>query len=351
MKTLSSFFFFPLACLILLSPQLSCAENQNVKIGIITDLSAKMPEWGKMTAAGARLAAADLKGQGVEVDLVIEDHAMQPAKAVSAIQKLIEFDRIDSLYSDFSIPSSAIAPIVARTGVVAIFDAPLESAIRPNPRAFRTFIDYSSMCKALAASWQKAGINKVLLLRIASESGDICLSGLTEQSADTTVEMVNSGDDLRPLLLRVEKQGIRGVINLGLEPDVRNTLSIINELHLPLRLGIPANMLSQESRVRFGSSLSEVDLFGFAGIDPEFESRLPPSNYGREAAALAYTHIVQLARAIAACNTDSKGNSADECRSKTLENSAAGGPIGFVKWNNRAAEFKYLLRNAGADPK
>jgi hypothetical protein len=233
----------------------------------------------------------------------------------------------------------AVAPLTAQYGVPAIFNAPVASVIKNNPLAFRSFTDFAEMCRQIGTYWRNQGINTAALLRTPSESGDICLEGVRLIYPEIIVAQFNPGDDLKPLLLRFRDEGVGGVLNLGLEPDLLNHLQALQTLRLPLRLGALDNMFNAAAIRPYAPVLPQVDAFGYGGIDEAFKLRLKdaPSS-SLEGAALAYTHIRQLGTAVHKCPSRNAN-----CQIEVLAKSPPDSASGFVGWASRVAQYKYRL--------
>ena len=315
--------------------------SREIRIGVITDLSAKMPTWGAQTARGARLAEQDLRAEGMRVRLLVEDHQMSSARGVSALRKLIDVDGADALYIEFSLVASALAPPLRKEPVPVIFNAPIEAGLAGAGHLFRSYTDVREMCGRLARRWKGQRIDRIGLLRIASESGDLCRAGLEEQYERIEDQLVNAGDDPAPLLLRMRSHGVEAIANMSLEPDQLTTLALIERLALKFRIGALDNMFNDVARRRFARALEQVDAFGYARIDQHFRLRLADAPAeSLEAAALSYTHLKQLARAAHECGFRDLA-----CKTAVLARSPADMTIGFEGWEEQRARYHYKIRS------
>lgn len=95
---ISRIFVFILIALTLLIFLVGCnnekSSNQTTKIGVIASLTGAAAEQGKNWLDGAKLAAKELKENGQDVTLIIEDDQTQPSKVVSAMTKLCGVDEV-----------------------------------------------------------------------------------------------------------------------------------------------------------------------------------------------------------------------------------------------------------------
>ena len=102
-------------------------ENE-ILIGNIQDLSGPIKELGLLIPAGTNMYLDYINDQGGvhgrQINMLIEDHAYNPQKAVVAAKKLIEKDQVFCLYNVIGTsPAEAIRPILEESGVPLIAPA------------------------------------------------------------------------------------------------------------------------------------------------------------------------------------------------------------------------------------
>ena len=94
------------------------------KMGAVLNLTGPTAGQGADFRAGLELAAKEWNAKGglcgSKIDIVFEDHAAQPAKAVTAAQKLIQVDGVKVLANVYSSPVLAVAPIATKDKVLQI---------------------------------------------------------------------------------------------------------------------------------------------------------------------------------------------------------------------------------------
>jgi branched-chain amino acid transport system substrate-binding protein len=95
-----------------------------VKIGAVLNLSGPTAAQGNDFRAGLEFAAQQWNAKGgiggSKIEFLFEDHAAQPAKAVTAAQKLIQVDGVKVLVNVYSSPVLAVAPIATKEKVLQI---------------------------------------------------------------------------------------------------------------------------------------------------------------------------------------------------------------------------------------
>jgi branched-chain amino acid transport system substrate-binding protein len=94
------------------------------KMGAVLNLTGPTAGQGADFRAGLELAAQQWNAKGgiggSKIEIVFEDHAAQPAKAVTAAQKLIQVDGVKVLANVYSSPVLAVVPIAQKDKVLQI---------------------------------------------------------------------------------------------------------------------------------------------------------------------------------------------------------------------------------------
>lgn len=98
----------------------SCSERQDsekktLRIGIIVSLSGPAAHNGENWLSGVQLAAKELESKDYLVKLFIEDDRTEPARAVSAFQKLVNVDKVDGVIGGtWDFLAEAVYPLADR---------------------------------------------------------------------------------------------------------------------------------------------------------------------------------------------------------------------------------------------
>lgn len=94
------------------------------KLGAVLNLTGPTAGQGADFRAGLELAAQQWNAKGgiggSKIEIMFEDHAAQPAKAVTAAQKLIHVDGVKVLANVYSSPVLAVVPIAEKEKVLQI---------------------------------------------------------------------------------------------------------------------------------------------------------------------------------------------------------------------------------------
>jgi ABC-type branched-subunit amino acid transport system substrate-binding protein len=74
--------------------------QRRLKIGVVSGLSGIASKWNHYQNLGLQLAQEDLARSGTKIDLVFEDSQTVGSKAITAFNKLIDFDHVDAVIAD-----------------------------------------------------------------------------------------------------------------------------------------------------------------------------------------------------------------------------------------------------------
>ncbi len=321
----------------------STVQASPIKIGIITDLTGPAAYWGESTRVGAEIAQKELKAEGYNVDLIFEDYQLDATKSVSAAQKLVNLDNVSAIYSEFNPASIAVESFLKDLPVLHVYDAAPVSPLAMSPNVFKTYIDYQNGCKLVAQKFKDEQIKKIAVLMPKIEAGELCLAGAKEVYPDLVVESYELGNtDFRTQVLKIKNSQAGAIINVGFEGDTLGTLKSIKELNYSAKYGTVDDTITDQVKARYAKELKGAWSFGFGQVDPSFEAKLKSASskilstdYG---AAIAYTHLKQMAKALSKCQKDLV------CVNGEIANASADGTIGFNGFKNRIADIQLQLR-------
>jgi ABC-type branched-subunit amino acid transport system substrate-binding protein len=330
-----------------LSDSVSCAETKPIIIGYLLDLSGKGAFMGQQSRAGALLAKEELKTEGLNLEIIFEDHRTEAKNGSTATLKLINLDHVSAVLCDLSPPCIAAAPIVSKAGIPFIYQAPISSIVEKYSNSYKNFLDYEAGCRKIAEIWENQGITQIAHLKVNSEFGDLCLKGSKEIFSEQQVFEYDTSTDLKSVLLKFKALGIQAVFQTGYEADYINRFRSAYEIRLNMLSAMPEPLLTKAVIKSVpASALNGTVTFGFPHLDAGFEQKLRNHNLyysstSLESAAIAYMNVRQLALAIKACpDLDLI------CQQKQIEVSAeASDNLSFLGWKNRVALYKMAIRS------
>jgi branched-chain amino acid transport system substrate-binding protein len=159
--------------LVLLSPSGAKAQAKYpdvFKMGAVLNLSGPTAGQGADFRAGLELAAQQWNAKGglggSKIEIVFEDHAAQPAKAVTAAQKLIQVDGVKVLANVYSSPVLAVAPICQKEKVLQVSAGATSPRLVNISKYFMTNVANAALEVevALAYARKKLDVKKIAIL-------------------------------------------------------------------------------------------------------------------------------------------------------------------------------------------
>jgi len=329
---LVSVFFFP-----------AFPAAEPIRIGVITDLSGVAKDFGRQTQIGVTLALQDMKNEGRDVEIIIEDSRFSTKEALAAANKLLLADKVRAFYVDFTPLAAAVSPLLEARKKVMLYGAAVNSLLS-NKYAFRTYSDYERGCELLAELLKSRGIVNPAMLKAEFEYAELCSAGARKVYPGLLEKSYRRGEPVLTEIASLKQKKVGAVINASFMDDTVNMLKAMrsNSLHVPVATS--EESFSPEMIKEFSVLIEGSVTFGM-GIDREFFRRRieaagvsnPPSAY--EGTALAWGHLRQLAAALTQC-PDSNDT---ECPVRELQKAGETRELGFIRWDNRSARYAYRL--------
>ena len=154
------------------------------------------------------------------------------------------------------------------------------------------------------------------------------------------VEAYTLGDsDVKTQLLKLKNRGSQAVINVAFEGDTLNALKVLKEQDLNMLYGTVDDSITLKVTEFYSTELEGSYSFGFADVSETFSDKISSerltTTYG---AALAYTHTMQMGKALATCGKDM------DCVKNEIDYSEKDNTIGFQKFDNRIAIFSMDIK-------
>ena len=320
-------------------------SKRTIKIGILTDLSGKAAYMGNQTRVAAEILEHELNQSGEKrVEFILGDHSLDTAKAVTETQKLLNVDKVDVIFSNFSSTSRAASPVVKNSGKLFVYTAAAVEPVTTNPLAFKSYLDYVLGCERLAETWKKEGVRVVGVLKAEAEFGDLCLSGIMKVYPDPVVATYKPGDDVKTQVLTLKSKNAASIVNAGYEGGMGNLLKVIRELQFPVKIGANENIFTEKLIGEYKAELTQAVAFSMPRPAQSFVDAVKaadPKNMtgSLDQAGMSYLHRKQLESALEACTGDNT-----DCQRKAMLQSPADNSFGIVKWrDNRQADYDWVV--------
>lgn len=111
-----------LAVALLAGATAAAAQGAPIKIGAILPLTGSGASYGVWMKGGAEMAAEEINAAGGiagrKLEVIYEDHAADASKAVNAMRRLVEVEKVPFSLTSYSSPTLAVQPIAVQNKVV-----------------------------------------------------------------------------------------------------------------------------------------------------------------------------------------------------------------------------------------
>ncbi len=167
-----------LSVVVLVALPAGAADPKSYKIGSILAMTGAGAFYGKVMSQGAQLAMEELNAKGgidgVKFELVVEDHKSgQPKEAVSAINKLVNIDRVPFILTSYSSPTLAILPIATEHKVLLLNGGGVSpKLVNASPFLFHNRVLANYQALGVVDRAKEQGLKKMAMLHWNDDAGN-----------------------------------------------------------------------------------------------------------------------------------------------------------------------------------
>ena len=314
-----------------------------VKIGVLTDLSGPAAWYGRQVEVGARLAERELKAQNGDIEIIFEDSAFNTQKGLNGANKLLLLDNVDAVYVNFTPIARAVSPLVGRSGKLMIYSSSALGPARENPYSFKTYLDYAQGCEAAAREFRRRGVERMGLLKVNAEYGELCRDGTKRVYQEVDEESYDPGASVTAQLMRLRQKKVQAIMNGAYEADLMIMLKAMQDLKFFVPFATDKSCVSETVSGTFGKIMEGSLVYGLKNPSQAFLEiirQLPGSEKlnAFDGVALPRTHIRQLYEAINSCP-----GREFECIRAELQKSGPDEESGFVSWKGNIARIANVV--------
>jgi len=218
-----------------------------VKIGVLAPLTGEASQWGIPPKEGVELSLELIKNRvdNKRVEVIYENTQCDPTKGVSAVQKLINIDKVDAIIGAVcSSVTLAIAPIVEKNEVPLISPASTNPKISDVGDYIFRIVPSDALRGEVFADYIKndVGLNKVAILYINNEGGvgnkDSFKKRFEELGGKIVIieSYAQGTKDVKTQLMKIKNQDIQAIVIVSYPADSVIILKQAQELGLSLPL-------------------------------------------------------------------------------------------------------------------
>ena len=317
-------------------------------VGAALPLTGDAAVYGQALKNGIELALEEHNRAGSnKLSIIYEDDQYAPKMAVTAVQKLIQVDKVPLIIGGAgSTTAEPIISIITQNKVVLLSPcATAPSLTGASPYFFRLWPSDTYEGVVLAeTAWNKLGIKKVAVLYVNAPYGQ----GITDvfskryQQLGGTIAFSESyaqnATDFRTQLTKIKAEGVPWVFLPGYVKEVSNILKQSLELGVEVRfLGV--NSLYDPNLLKVAGKAAEGAIFAVQTYDADSVNPLIhrfvesyQTKYGAKPDAFAATGYDAL-RVVAAAIERSNSISGPELRDAMAKIKDFKGPSGHISFN------------------
>lgn len=321
-------------------------ERPPIHIGILTDLTGRAAYLGQQTRIGAEMAADEINTPIKRLLVTFGDHGLDATRAISEAQKMLNADHVHAIFSNFSGPSRAAAPVVQNARRLFVYSAAAVSPLKENRNAFKSYLDYRKGCESIARHWKSEGLSFIGLLQAESEFGVLCEEGAKKVFPNLVATAYKTGESVSSQALILKSKAVAGVLNASYEGDMDNMLKAFVNLGFVPRIGANEDAFTERIMAAHANALGGATSFGMPTPDREFCAQvsardLKHETCGCDHAGMAYLHLKQMYAALQAC-----AGEGIECQARAMLKSPPDPRFGFRRFeNDHQAVFDDSLRS------
>jgi len=191
-------------------------KDSSTKIGAVISLTGFAAPWGEYAKNGMELEVKEINQNGGNIKLVIEDDGTEGAKAVSAYNKLISFDKVDSVIGgvfDFTLQPLIPLALQNKKQLISAGNFRIPGSVDLNEYSYVMLPEFSKVIEKLDGYLKKEKIQKLAVVHFKSSFGNEIAKTL-EKLAGTIVneEYGQIGNnDFRTTIIKLKAQGVDAV--------------------------------------------------------------------------------------------------------------------------------------------
>jgi len=162
-----------IVAVILLVVYLPRAPKETIKIGATVALSGKYSYIGQQELNGLVMAAEEINNNsginGRKLQIIAEDNKGDATEGVNNVNKLINIDNTEIIFSAFTHITNAIKKSVFDNNKILFYASTIPDIAKENKYAFRDYFDSADQGKAIADAVNQQGYKKVAFLTEVSD--------------------------------------------------------------------------------------------------------------------------------------------------------------------------------------
>jgi len=333
---------------------------KQIKIGVTLPLSGKYAYIGEEIRDGMNLAVEEInkEAQAYQIELIIEDNKGEAKEAVNSVNKFINIDQTEIIFSTFTHITSAVKDTVFANKKILFYISTVPDFAQENPYAFRDYCDAADAGPAVAQAVASHGYQKVALLSEKSEQAQRFKQFFTQEAKNLgikilAVEEVSSDQtDLRTNLLKLKLSEADALVtnNWRQEHVLMKQLKELNLIEIPsFHWAAPYLPISntEEMKKIYEENQAISTWYGIAEttdrekqIEFKVKYRLRFNKEATPDSAYSYDDIYVIAQALENCQLDLDNK---DCIAQQIKQTKYQGVGGYLEFDDNGVSKREVL--------
>jgi branched-chain amino acid transport system substrate-binding protein len=210
-------------------------EKQTVKIGLILPLTGQLSNLGESARYAALIAESQLNNTKYNYKIIFEDNELDPKLTSTALQKLINIDKVDAVISFTSGPGNVVSPVAQENKIIHI-GIGSDKNIAKGEYNFLHWTQPEEENRVFVAELQKLGIKNIAVFSWNQQGSIAVLDDLKEKLKETDIKIVGedistSGEkDFKTNIMKMEKLNPDAYVMLTFPPELDIAVKQMKEL-------------------------------------------------------------------------------------------------------------------------
>jgi len=339
------------------------APKETIKIGGTLALTGKYAYIGQQELNGLLMAADEINSKGgingQKLEIIYEDNKGDATEAVTNVNKLLNIDEVEIVFSAFTHVTNAIKKVVFDNKKILFYASTVPDIAKENNYTFRDYWDARDSGKAIADEINQKGYKKVAFL---TEISDQCMQSEQAFLAKASEFGINittreqyqiTETDLKTNLLKLNLNNIDALVACSWRHEfiLMKQLKELNLIGIPtFHIVAPFLPVSDTSEMRqlYEENGAISSWYGISEVpDKEIQIKFIEKykqKYNIQPtadAAYAYDDIYVIANALKACKGEIENK---DCVSNEISSTKYDGVGGHLEFDaNRASKRTVLL--------
>jgi branched-chain amino acid transport system substrate-binding protein len=333
--------------------------EETIKIGATLPLSGAYSFYGESVLNAMNLAIDEInsKEEDLSIQLVVEDNKADATEAVNNVNKLMNIDNVDIIFSAFTHITQAIKTPVFNNDAILFYQSTFDEIAKEDSKTFRDYYDIGESGIKIAQAVHEDGYVNVKMLTEKSEAGDLYAEKFKEEASKYGINIlshetfISTENDFKTVLLKLDLQEDEALVVMTWrhEPIFMKQYKELNLMNIktyhfiaPFFPSADTDELRQlyeeNSAVSTWYALSEISN---VDLSNEFNKKYQ-ENYGiapRPDAAFAYDDIYVLYNSAKNCPKDSFS----DCITNNLKEISYDGVGGLLEFDEYGVANRAII--------